>query len=157
MSLWKYLSFPFNVFFSLRIYFQFVWGEGVNNCEWQVWKSNNRAFHLRQFLKNKHDKVAFVSLTYSTVFTFLRNSLFSVFFRFPNWSLLLHSLCCTSKFPFQTSEQTNLIISIGWSHLPFVTCTFQQLSVSSVTSQRCELYLVWTSEMFHHSACVCFS
>lgn len=146
--------FPISCFLQfMRVYFQFVWGEGVNNCEWQVWKSNSRAFHLRQFLKNKHEKVAFVSLTYSIVFTFLLDSFLSVFFSSPNWSSLLHSPCYTSKFQFQSSEQTNLIISIGWNHLPFMTCTFQHLSVPSVTSQRSEISSLNKSDVSPLSMC----
>lgn len=53
--------------------------------------NQTRVFHFRQFMKNKHEKVVFVSLTYSAVFTFLLNSLLSVSFQVSNLKLTLSS------------------------------------------------------------------
>lgn len=101
-------------------------------------------------MKTKHEKVAFVSLTYAAVFTFLLNSLLSFFFGFPNWSLLLHSLCYTSKFPFQTSEQTNLFPNGCVSPVDLydgVTClslpVLSNIFPSHQVTFRDVKYLVW--------------
>lgn len=68
----------------------------------------------------------------------------------------MHSLCYTSKYPFQTSEWYNLFITewlcvfcrSRWgSHLPFLTCTSQHLFVSSGASQRCEIFSLQVSDV----------
>lgn len=146
------------------IYSQFVWGEGVNNYEWQVWKSSNRVFYFRQLKKKQTWKSSFCAFNLFSSIYFSTQFLAFSFFQVSKLKFTLAFSLLYYKFPFQTSEQTNLLISkwlcvscrsMQWTHLPFMTCAFQHLSISS-SSQRCEIPSLKKSDVSPLSICLFF-